>query len=106
MTTTTAMSLRLPPEFERAVLQRVQSGQYESADAVFAACLELLEREERDYDDKLAWLQRDLDVGIEEIERGEVIEGEQAFAEALAEFRQLTGAERARSRGVSSKETR
>lgn len=91
MTTATAMSLKLPPDFERAVLQRVQSGQYNSADAVFAACLELLEREEHDYDDKLAWLQRELDVGIAEIERGEVIEGEQAVAEALAEYRQRTG---------------
>jgi antitoxin ParD1/3/4 len=91
MTTATAMSLQLPPELERAVLQRVQSGQYPSAEAVFSACLDLLEREERDYDDKLAWLQRELDVGIAEIERGEGIEGEQAFAEALAEFRQRTG---------------
>lgn len=91
MTTAIAMSLQLPPEFERAVLQRVQSGQYPSADAVFAACLDLLEREERDYDEKLEWLQRELDVGIAEIERGEVIEGELAVAEALAELRQRTG---------------
>jgi|GEM_PF-3167523 len=91
MAIATAMPLKIPPDFELAVLQRVESGQYGSADAVFAACLELLEREERDYDDKLAWLQRELDIGIAEIKRGEGIEGEQAFAEALAEFRQRTG---------------
>lgn len=85
------MALKIPAEFERAVLQRVNSGQYESADAVFSACLELLQREEHDYDAKLAWLQRELDIGIADIERGDVIEGERAVAEALAEYRQRTG---------------
>ena len=86
-----AMSLKIPAEFERAVLQRVDSGQYESADAVFSACLELLQREEHDRDAKLAWLQHELDIGNADIERGDVIEGERAVAEALAEYRQRTG---------------
>jgi antitoxin ParD1/3/4 len=85
------MTLKIPAEFERAVLQRVNSGEYDSADAVFSACLELLQREEHDYDAKLAWLQRELDIGIADIENGDVIEGERAVAEALAEYRQRTG---------------
>jgi antitoxin ParD1/3/4 len=85
------MSLKIPAEFERAVMQRVESGQYHSTDAVLSACLELLQREEHDYDTKLAWLQRELDVGLDDMERGDIIDGEQAFAEALAEFRQRTG---------------
>jgi Arc/MetJ-type ribon-helix-helix transcriptional regulator len=85
------MTLKIPAEFERAVLERVESGQYESAEAVFSACLEALRREENDPDARLAWLRRELDVAIDEAERGEVIDGEQAFAEALAEFRQRTG---------------
>lgn len=85
------MSLKIPAEFERAVMWRVESGRYESVDAVLSACLELLHREEHDYDAKLAWLQRELDAGVAEIERGEVIQGEQAVAEALSEFRQRFG---------------
>jgi antitoxin ParD1/3/4 len=88
MTTAVEMNVKIPPEFERAVKERVESGQYASAEDVFAACLELLEREERDYDDKLAWLQSAIDEGMADIERGDVIDGEQAVAEALAEFRQ------------------
>ena len=84
------MSLEIPAEFERAVLRRVDSGRYESAEAVFSACLELLQREE-EYDAKLAWFQRELDIGIADIERRDVIEGERAVAEALAEYRQRTG---------------
>ena len=91
MNSASAMNLILPAEFERAVMRRVESGQYESSDAVLSACLELLQREEHDYDAKLAWLQRELDVGMADIERGDVIEGEQAVAEALAEFRQRFG---------------
>lgn len=86
-----AMSLKIPAEFERAVQERVESGRYASADDVFAVCLELLEREEREYDDKKAWLENALDEGITELERGEGIDGEQAFAEALARYRQRHG---------------
>ncbi|HEX8906387.1 MAG TPA: hypothetical protein VF771_16175, partial [Longimicrobiaceae bacterium] len=47
-----AMSLNIPPEFERAVLERVQSGEYESTDAVLEACLEALEQREQDLADE------------------------------------------------------
>ena|SRR5215218_1338088 len=91
MSMAVAMEFKIPPAFQRAVQERVESGQYESADEVFAACLELLEREEREYDEKRAWLENALDEGIAEIERGEGVDGEQAFAEALARYRQRHG---------------
>jgi predicted transcriptional regulator len=43
---------------------------------------------EEDYERKLAWLQRAIDAGIADIERGDVIDGEQAVEEALLEYRQ------------------
>jgi antitoxin ParD1/3/4 len=91
MSLAVAMELSIPPEFVRAVQERVESGRYESADDVFAVCLVLLEREEREYDEKKAWLEIALDEGIAEIERGEGVDGEQAFAEALARYRQRHG---------------
>jgi Arc/MetJ-type ribon-helix-helix transcriptional regulator len=86
-----AAELKIPPAFQRAVKERLESGQFKSADEVFAVCLELLEREEREYDQKLAWLQNALDEGDADIARGDVIDGEQAFAEALASYRQRHG---------------
>src|SRR5215218_10405508 len=77
MSMAVAMEFKIPPAFQRAVQERIESGQYESADEVFAACLELLEREERDYDEKLAWLRNALDEGDADIKRGDVIDGEQ-----------------------------
>ena len=85
------MSLNIPPEFERAVLERVQSGQYGSTDAVLEACLQALDAAEDDYEAKRERLLHDLDEAIAEVDRGEVIDGELAFAEARAEFRRRTG---------------
>lgn len=69
------MPLPIPPEFERAVLERVRSGRYASTDEVLQACLEGLEiLEEADED-----LRRELQIGIEELERGEGIPAEEAY---------------------------
>ena len=82
-----AVALNVPPEFERAVMERVASGQFASPEQVFEVCLQLLEREEREYEEKLAWLRRELAEADEELARGEGIDGETAFAEALEELR-------------------
>jgi antitoxin ParD1/3/4 len=91
MSTAVAMEFEIPAAFQRALRERLESGRYDSADDVFAACLEALEREEHEEDEKRAWLLDALDEGDADIERGDVIDGHQAFAEALAEFRQRHG---------------
>lgn len=65
------MSLTLPPEFERAVRERVESGAYASADDVFAACLEALAQWEAEQEAKLEALRRDVDHATEQLRRGE-----------------------------------
>lgn len=86
-----ALALNVPPEFERAVIARVASGQYASAEEVFEMCLRLLEREEQEYEEKLAWLRRELAEADEESKRGEAIDGEEAFAAAREELRRRFG---------------
>ncbi|HSU13419.1 hypothetical protein [Longimicrobium sp.] len=85
------MSLNIPPEFERAVLERVASGAYESTEDVLKACLEALTLLEADLAEDHEWLKREIQVGIDEAERGELIPGEQAFAMARAELRRRMG---------------
>lgn len=70
------MSFPLPPEFERAVVDRVASGQYASADDVLAAALRALEHAEVELDT----LRREVQVGIDQVERGQVVDGEEAIA--------------------------
>jgi putative addiction module CopG family antidote len=76
------MSLSIPPEFERAVLERVQSGAYESTDDVLKACLEALEMIEAEDDE---WLRHEIQRGVDSAERGELIPREEAIELLRAE---------------------
>jgi antitoxin ParD1/3/4 len=82
------MSLNIPPEFERAVLDRVQSGEYASTDDVLKACIDALASVEAEDHE---WLREEIQAGIDELDRGEGIPGDQALAIARAELRRRTG---------------
>ncbi len=73
------MSLNIPPEFERAVLERVQSGQYDSVEHVIAACLHALSLWEAEQETKLEMLRRDLNAGPEQSRRSDGSPAEEVF---------------------------
>ncbi|HSU13421.1 hypothetical protein [Longimicrobium sp.] len=81
------MSLNIPPEFERAVLERVASGAYESTEDVLKACLEALELLEADMAEENEWLRREVQIGIDEADRGELIPRDEAIASMRAELK-------------------
>lgn len=85
------MSLNVPPEFERAVLERVASGAYASTDDVLNACLLALIALEEDLADDHEWLKAAIQEGIDELDRGEGIPGDQAAEMMRAEVRRRTG---------------
>lgn len=73
------MSLNVPPEFERAVLERVQSGTYSSADDVFLAALAALQEAEADeVENEL--LRREIEIGIHSAENEPLIPGDEVIA--------------------------
>ena len=74
------MSFPLPPEFERAVLDRVRSGQYASVEEVLRACLDALEREEAQEDADLEELRREIRIGLDELNRGERLSRDEVLA--------------------------
>jgi antitoxin ParD1/3/4 len=53
----------LTEELDRFVLEKVESGRYENASEVLRAALRTLEREERQYEVKLAALRTAIDEG-------------------------------------------
>ncbi len=69
------MSLSLTPETERRIAEQLQKGRYQSADEVIVAALALLDERER----CLAELRQQIDVGAEQIDRGQVTDGEVIF---------------------------
>lgn len=56
-------NVNLTQELDRFVLARVSSGRYENASEVVRAALRTLEREEREYEAKLAVLRNAIDEG-------------------------------------------
>lgn len=69
------MSFVIPPEFERAVLDRVRSGQYASPQEVLSAFLAALEQAEEEHEA----LRAEVQIGLDQADRGEIVDGDEAF---------------------------
>jgi antitoxin ParD1/3/4 len=81
------MNVSLTPELEQFVQEKVKSGRYLSASEVVREALRLLEDRDRVRQIKLETLRQEIMVGVEQIERGEMIDGETVFAELEEDIR-------------------
>jgi antitoxin ParD1/3/4 len=81
------MNISLTPEMEQLVKDKVSSGQYHSVSDVIGEALRLLDERNRLQEQRLAELKAKIQVGIEELERGEGIDGEEVFAEIEEDIR-------------------
>ena len=72
--------LDVPPTFEVALRRRLGSGRYRSCQDVFNAFVTALEQQEEYEDKNFDWLRREIQIGIDQVERGQVVDGETAFA--------------------------
>ena len=68
------MNVSLTPELEKLVNDRVRSGMYSSASEVIREALRLLNDQEKLRRQKLEELRKEIQIGIDQIERGEVVE--------------------------------
>jgi antitoxin ParD1/3/4 len=66
------MNVSLTPELERFVQDKVRSGRYLSASEVVREALRLLDEQDRLRAFRLEELRREIAVGLEQAERGEV----------------------------------
>lgn len=82
------MNVSLTPELEQFIQSQVESGKYASADEVILAGVKLLEERTRIYKGRFEELQREIRIGIEASERGEVIDGEIVFRELQQKLQQ------------------
>jgi antitoxin ParD1/3/4 len=64
------MLITIPPEFTSFIRESIESGRFRSEDEVVSEALRLLQRHEQ----KLAALRADLQVGLDEIAAGKVME--------------------------------
>ena len=68
---------------------KVKSGRYLSASEVVREALRLLEERDRLQQMKLKTLRQELMVGVEQIERGEIVDGDEVFAELENDILQI-----------------
>lgn len=85
----------LPPDVEDFVQESIAAGKYRSADELVIDAIRLL----REHDQDLELLRRKIDLGLQQVERGEVIEiPDSAAADAFFAELSREGHERLRSR--------
>jgi len=73
-------NVNLTREMDRFVTKSVKSGRYANASEVMRSALRLLEREDREYEEKMAALR----AAIAEGDAGEAMDGEEFFNELFA----------------------
>ena len=74
------MNVSLTPELENLVNSKVKSGMYHSASEVIRAGLRLLQEQDELRALRLEGLRREIAKGVEQADRGELLEGEEVLA--------------------------
>ena len=80
------MNVSLTPELERLVTEKVEAGLYESPSDMVAKGLALLLKTEDAKAAAREKLDQMIQVGLDQIERGEVIDGEESRARMMERF--------------------
>ena len=90
------MKISLTPDLQQWVQDKVKSGKYSSVSEVVREGLRLLDERDAEAaarlrlrDERLAELKEKIRVGIEASERGEVVDGEEFFAELEEDIRRI-----------------
>lgn len=80
------MTVTLTPDQEKFIAERMNKAGYSSPEKVLDEGLRLIQAKE-EYQRRLAELRRELQIGIDQISRGEVLNGDDVFGEILEENR-------------------
>ena len=75
------MNISLTPELERFVNEKVESGMYCTASEVIREGLRILKEQDELKTRRLEELRRELSIGIQQLDEGKRIPGEQVFDE-------------------------
>jgi antitoxin ParD1/3/4 len=90
------MNVSLTPELEQLIHKKVETGLYLSASEVVREALRLLEERDRVSAVKLDALRKDIQIGIDQADRGELREGPEVFARLRKKIRSKRSTGRAK----------
>jgi len=82
------MNISLTPELEQFIDSTVKKGRYSSPSEVIQAALRLLEEREMERLLRLEELRKEIAIGIEHSEKGDIFDGEEVIRELRQENRQ------------------
>jgi antitoxin ParD1/3/4 len=87
------MNISLTPELERRIAEKVESGLYTTASEVVREALRLLfsERDAQHRESAKAWLRAEIEEGLAEIDRGEWVDGDEAYRQATETIERVSG---------------
>ena len=75
------MNVSLTQELEKFIARKVEGGLYKSASEVVREALRLLRERDQAGEGQLAELNREIQIGLDQLDRGEGIAGDQVFEE-------------------------
>ncbi len=78
------MDIPLPRDLEELVERKVEAGEYEFASELVIEALYLLAARDRFLEGERDALRREIQIGIDQCERGEVVEADEVFARLRA----------------------
>ena len=82
------MNITLKNEQAELIQQKINSGKYNNAEEVIGEALQLLEQRDREYQTWVEETREKVDVAIEELRRGEGIDGDVVVAQLKEKLRQ------------------
>jgi antitoxin ParD1/3/4 len=82
------MNITLKPEQSELIQQKLNSGKYHNAEEIIAEALQLLYQRDREYETWVEETRGKVDVAIEELRRGEGIDGDVVIAQLKEKLRQ------------------
>jgi antitoxin ParD1/3/4 len=85
------MNVSLTPELEQLIHKKVESGLYLSASEVVREALRLLEERDRVTAMKHEELRKEIQIGIDQADRGELLDGPQVFEKLRTKVRTKSG---------------
>jgi antitoxin ParD1/3/4 len=88
------MNVSLTPELEQLIHKKVESGLYLSASEVVREALRLLEERDRVNAMKLEELRKEIQVGLDQADRGQLLDGPEVFENLRKKVRAKNGKSR------------
>ena len=83
------MNITLKPEQAELIQQKLNSGKYNNAEEVIAEALQLLSQRDLEYQTWVEETREKVDIAIEELRRGEGIDGDVVITQLKEKLRQV-----------------